>query len=100
MIGILNKITLSKEQLKKYIIYTRKNISQKLGDVNKEKICKFNAEIRKESENIGGLAIAVRVRHLKSLLRIAEAPSKMCLRENVRNEDVDSPIQMTLDSFL
>ena len=52
MIGIQNKITLSKEQLKKYIIQARKNISQKLGDANKEKIYKINAEIRNESENV------------------------------------------------
>ena len=93
-----NLETLSQEQLKKYIIYARKNITPKLGDVNKEKIGKFYAEIRKESENVGGLTIAVR--HLESLLRIAEAHSKMCLRENVRNEDVDFSIQMVLDSFL
>ena len=70
----------------------------KLGDVNKDKISKFYAEIRKESESVGGLSIAVR--HLESLLRIAEAHSKMCLREQVRNEDVDFSIQMVLDSFL
>ena len=90
--------TLSQEQLKKYIIYARKYIVPKLGDVNKDKISKFYAEIRKESDSVGGLTIAVR--HLESLLRIAEAHSKMCLREQVRNEDVDFSIQMVLDSFL
>ena len=89
---------LSQEQLKKYIIYARKYIYPKLGDVNKDKIGKFYSEIRKESESVGGISIAVR--HLESLLRIAEAHSKMCLRENVRNEDVDFSIQMVLDSFL
>ena len=94
-----NKLeTLSQEQLRKYIIYARKYIVPKLGDVNKDKISKFYAEIRKESESVGGLSIAVR--HLESLLRIAEAHSKMCLREQVRNEDVDFSIQMVLDSFL
>jgi len=89
---------LSQEQLKKYIIYARKYINPKLGEVNKDKIGKFYSEIRKESESVGGISIAVR--HLESLLRIAEAHSKMCLRENVRNEDVDFSIQMVLDSFL
>ena len=90
--------TLTQEQLRKYIIYARKYVVPKLGDVNKDKISKFYAEIRKESESVGGLTIAVR--HLESLLRIAEAHSKMCLREQVRNEDVDFSIQMVLDSFL
>ena len=89
---------LSQEQLKKYIIYARKYVVPKLGDVNKDKVSKFYSEIRKESESVGGLSIAVR--HLESLLRIAEAHSKMCLREQVRNEDVDFSIQMILDSFL
>ena len=94
-----NKLeALSQEQLRKYIIYARKYVVPKLGDVNKDKIGKFYAEIRKESESVGGLSIAVR--HLESLLRIAEAHSKMCLREQVRNEDVDFSIQMVLDSFL
>ena len=75
-----NKLeTLTQEQLKKYIIYARKYVLPKLGDVNKDKISKFYSEIRKESESVGGLSIAVR--HLESLLRIAEAHSKMCLRE-------------------
>ena len=89
---------LSQEQLKKYIIYARKYVVPKLGDVNKDKVSKFYSEIRKESESVGGLSIAVR--HLETLLRIAEAHSKMCLREQVRNEDVDFSIQMILDSFL
>ena len=94
-----NKLeSLSQEQLRKYIIYARKYIVPKLGDVNKDKIGKFYSEIRKESESVGGLSIAVR--HLESLLRIAEAHSKMCLREQVRHEDVDFSIQMDLDSFL
>lgn len=90
--------TLSQETLKKYIIYARKNIQPKLTDVNKDKVGKFYAEIRKESESVGGISIAVR--HLESLLRISEAHCKMCLREQVRGEDVDFAINMMLESFL
>ena len=94
-----NKLeTLSQETLKKYIIYARRKYKPKLNDINKEKIAKFYSEIRKESESAGGIAIAVR--HLESLLRIAEAHSKMCLREQVRSEDVDFAIGMMLESFL
>ena len=89
---------LPQETLKKYIMYARKYIQPKLNDLNKNKVSKFYADLRKESELVGGLSIAVR--HLESLLRIAEASAKMQLREIVRSDDIDFAIQMMLESFL
>ena len=54
--------------------------------------------MRKESEVSGGINIAVR--HIESIIRMAEAHAKMHLRENVRDEDVDVSISVMLDSFI
>ena len=64
------KDQISQELLKKYIMYARKYTTPKLTDLNKNKVAKFYAELRKESDLVGGIPIAVR--HLESLIRIAE----------------------------
>ena len=66
--------------------------------VDKEKITKFYTTLRKESEISGGINIAVR--HIESIIRMAEAHAKMHLRENVRDDDVDVAISVMLDSFI
>lgn len=93
-----NKEKISQELLKKYIMYARKYIHPKLSDLNKNKVSKFYAELRKESEIVGGMSIAVR--HLESLLRMAEAHARMHLREYVRADDIDLAIKVMLESFL
>jgi len=65
-----NKELISQELLRKYIMYARKYINPKLSDLNKNKVAKFYSELRKESDLVGGIPIAVR--HLESLIRIAE----------------------------
>jgi len=84
--------------LKKYIIYARKYCHPKLSDINKEKVSSFYADIRRESNVVGGIPIAVR--HIESVLRMAEAHAKMHLRDYVRSDDIDHAISMLLDSFL
>lgn len=93
-----NKECLTQEVLRKYIMYARKYVQPKLSELNKNKVSKFYAELRRESEIVGGISIAVR--HLESLLRIAEAFAKMQLREIVRSDDIDFAIQIMLESFL
>jgi DNA replication licensing factor MCM2 len=84
--------------LRKYIMYARKYIHPKLSDLNKNKISKFYADLRKESEMVGGITIAVR--HLESLIRMAESHAKMHLRDYVRHDDIDVAIKVMLESFL
>ncbi len=92
------KDVISQELLKKYIMFARKFINPKLSDLNKNKVSKFYSELRKESESIGGITIAVR--HLESLIRISESHAKMHLREHVRADDIDLAIKVMLESFL
>jgi DNA replication licensing factor MCM2 len=54
--------------------------------------------MRKESSVVGGIPIAVR--HIESVLRMAEAHAKMHLREYVRSDDIDIAIKIMMESFL
>jgi DNA replication licensing factor MCM2 len=47
---------------------------------------------------VGGIPIAVR--HIESVIRMAEAWAKLHLRDYVRSDDIDNAIEMLLDSFL
>jgi DNA replication licensing factor MCM2 len=89
---------ISQDTLKKYIMYARKCIHPKLNDVDKEKISDFYSAIRKYSSSVGGIPIGIR--HIESMLRMAEAHAKMHLREYVRSDDIDLAIKMLLESFL
>ena len=92
------KEILSQEKLKKYIIYARKYIKPKINNINKDKLVNFYTKIRKENEACGGLKISTR--HFESLIRIAEAHSKIFLRNQVNNQDIDFSIQLFLELFL
>lgn len=89
---------LDQELLKKYIIYARRYVRPKLNEIDKEKVTSFYADIRKESSVVGGIPIAVR--HIESVIRMAEAHAKLHLRDYVRSDDIDVAIEMLLDSFL
>ena len=86
------------ELLKKYIIYARRYIHPKLNEIDKEKVTQFYADIRREASVVGGIQIAVR--HIESVLRMAEAHAKIHLRDYVRSDDIDMAIEMLLESFL
>ena len=90
--------TIPQDLLRKYIMYSRKYVSPKLNEVNKNKVTKFYSELRKESDIQGGIPIAVR--HLESIIRISEAHAKIHLRDFVRNDDIDVAIKIMLESFL
>ena len=85
--------------LKKYIQYARATCRPVLrGNIDQEKIASLYSALRRESTNSGGVPIAVR--HIESMMRMAEAHAKMHLREHVREDDVDASIQMMLTSFI
>lgn len=54
--------------------------------------------MRQQAAIAGGIPIAVR--HVESILRIAEAHAKMHLREQVRHDDVNVAIRVMLSSFI
>ena len=42
----------------------------------------------------------IAVRHIESIMRMAEASARMHLREHVREDDIDMAIKVVLSSFL
>ena len=45
-------------------------------------------------------SIPITVRHIESIIRIAEAHARMHLREYVHSDDVDMAIRVMLESFI
>lgn len=89
---------IDQEKLRKYIIYARRYCHPRLSEIDKEKVTQFYADIRRESNVVGGIAIGVR--HIESVLRMSESHAKMHLRDYVRGDDIDQAINMLLESFL
>merc|ERR1712244_74589 len=95
----LNSINLSQETLKKYILFCKTTCQPKLDNIDREKIAEFYSDLRQKSmSSPGGIPIAVR--HIESILRLAEARAKLHLREYVRSDDVDMAIRIMLESFI
>merc|ERR1719322_423352 len=86
------------ELLKKYIIYAREKINPKLHQMDQEKVAKMYSDLRRESMQTGSIPITVR--HIESMIRIAEAHAKMHLREFVSEDDVNMAMRVMLESFI
>merc|ERR1719473_876248 len=84
--------------LKKYLIYAKRHYKPKLGKIDQDKITQFYADIRRESNVVGGIPIAVR--HIESLIRMSEGHAKLHLRDEVITNDINVAIEMLLDSFI
>lgn len=86
--------------LRKYIQYARTNVKPVLrsSTFDQEKVASLYVALRRESAASGGVPIAVR--HVESIMRMAEAHAKMHLREYVRDDDIDASIKMMLESFV
>ena len=79
-------------------MYAKRVIHPKLSEVDKDKVTKFYADIRQQSNTVGGIPIAVR--HIESVLRMSEAYAKIHLRDYVRTEDIDFAVRMLVESFI
>eukprot|EP00934_Nitzschia_sp_Nitz4_P006353 Nitzschia sp. Nitz4//scaffold46_size129759//88941//92009//NITZ4_003514-RA/size129759-processed-gene-0.75-mRNA-1//-1//CDS//3329552634//6343//frame0 len=91
---------IDQELLRKYIQYARTNVRPNLRNnaFDQEKVASLYVALRRESANSGGVPIAVR--HVESIMRMAEAHAKMHLRDYVRDDDMDVAIKMMLESFI
>uniref|UniRef100_H2YWS4 DNA replication licensing factor MCM2 n=1 Tax=Ciona savignyi TaxID=51511 RepID=H2YWS4_CIOSA len=89
---------LTSKLLKKYIIYAKEKVDPKLHQVDQDKIAKMYSELRRESMATGSIPITVR--HIESIIRLAEAHARMHLRSHVNSEDVNTAIRITLESFV
>lgn len=84
--------------MRKYIMYAKEKIKPKLFDLDQEKLARLFADLRRESMATGSYPITVR--HLESMIRMAEASAKMALREYVRADDIDLAIEVAVGSFV
>lgn len=91
---------IDQDLLRKYIQYARTNVRPDLRNnaFDQEKVASLYVALRRESANSGGVPIAVR--HIESIMRMAEAHAKMHLRDHVRDDDMDLAIKMMLESFI
>ncbi|RKP13512.1 MCM2/3/5 family-domain-containing protein [Piptocephalis cylindrospora] len=85
--------------LRKYIHYARERIYPKFGSTDQQdKVATLYADLRRES--LTGGSIPITVRHVESMIRMAEARARMHLRERVRGDDLDVAIRVMLESFI
>jgi DNA replication licensing factor MCM2 len=84
---------LDQDTLRKYIVYARAYVKPELHlSVDTEKISNLYSDLRTQSAISGGVPIAVR--HIESVMRMAQASARMNLREHVRDDDVDLAIKV------
>jgi DNA replication licensing factor MCM2 len=97
---VLKPGIIDQDLLRKYIQYARTNVKPDLrgNAFDQEKVASLYVALRRESANSGGVPIAVR--HIESIMRMAEAHAKMHLRDYVRDDDMDAAIKMMLESFI
>ncbi|XP_031848568.1 DNA replication licensing factor Mcm2 [Nomia melanderi] len=91
-------MSISQDLLRKYIVYAKQNVHPKLTNINQDKVAKLYSQLRQESLATGSLPITVR--HIESIIRMAEASAKIHLRDHVQENDINIAIRMMLDSFI
>lgn len=84
--------------LKKYIQYAKATVRPTLNGIDQEKISEFYSSLRQASMTQGGIPVAVR--HIESILRMAEAHARMRLSNQVSDHDIDMAIGVMLNSFI
>jgi DNA replication licensing factor MCM2 len=93
-----NDLAIPQEMLRKYLVYARENVHPKLQNMDQDKVANIYSKLRQESLATGSLPITVR--HIESMIRMAEAHAKMHLREYVHDDDVNMAVRMMLESFV
>lgn len=86
------------ELLKKYIVYAKEKTHPKLHQMDQDKVARMYSELRRESMATGSIPITVR--HIESMIRMAESHARMHLRDYVNEDDVNMAIRIMLESFI
>ena len=89
---------LTQQQLRKYVAYAKRHCRPALSEADADKIARVYARLRQESAAASGMPVAVR--HLESIIRMAEAHASMHLRDHVDDQDVDAALRVMLGSFV
>lgn len=89
---------LSQDMLRKYVMYAKSHCHPRLthnADINK--LVNIYVDMRKEGSNGG---VPMTVRHIESMIRMAEAHAKMHLRSSCNEDDVNMAVRVMLHSFI
>ena len=89
---------IDQDLLKKYLLYSRLHVNPTISEVDQNKLARFYTEIRREAAASQGVAMTVR--HMESMIRMAEANARMELRDYVMDKDVDFGIATMLETFI
>eukprot|EP01006_Ploeotia_vitrea_P029014 TRINITY_DN61631_c1_g1_i1.p2 TRINITY_DN61631_c1_g1~~TRINITY_DN61631_c1_g1_i1.p2 ORF type:complete len:354 (-),score=62.50 TRINITY_DN61631_c1_g1_i1:1888-2949(-) len=84
--------------LKKYIQYAKSTCRPSLSSIDKNQIVQLYKDLRRESQL--GCGVVMSVRHLESILRLAEAHARMFLRQTVQEVDTNAAIRLFLKCFI
>uniref|UniRef100_A0A0K0DLX4 DNA replication licensing factor MCM2 n=1 Tax=Angiostrongylus cantonensis TaxID=6313 RepID=A0A0K0DLX4_ANGCA len=84
--------------LRKYILFARDKCHPTLDQKYSEKLASVFAQMRKQSMATGSVAITVR--HVESMIRLAEAHAKVYLRSYVNDDDIQAATRIMLESFI
>uniref|UniRef100_A0A672FXN0 DNA replication licensing factor MCM2 n=1 Tax=Salarias fasciatus TaxID=181472 RepID=A0A672FXN0_SALFA len=84
--------------LRKYILYAKERVHPKLNQMDQDKVARIYSDLRRESMATGSIPITVR--HIESLIRLAEAHAKLHLRDHVLEDDVNMAVRVALESFI
>ncbi|MEM4896181.1 MAG: Minichromosome maintenance protein MCM, partial [Ignisphaera sp.] len=82
------------ETLRKYIAYARKYIKPVLTEEARKMLESFFIEMRRRSLETPESPIAITARQYEALIRLAEAHSKMALKNEVTEEDAAEAIRL------
>lgn len=96
--ALIDELAIPQEMLKKYIVYARENIHPKLQNMDEDKVANIYSQLRQQSFETASLPITVR--HIESMIRMAEAHARIHLREYVSDDDVSMAVRMMLESFV
>ncbi len=88
----------SQSVLKKFIRFAKSSYRPEITNIDTDRVIDTYAEVRRLSDQSGGIPIAVR--HIESIIRISEAHAKAHLRNMVTDEDMRFGIMMLLESFI
>ena len=94
-----NNSALSPLLFKKYLLYAKRHIRPKISEIDMDKVSRMYPELRQASRSSTG-SLPITVRHVESIVRIAEARARIHLREWVRGEDLDFAMSTLLQSWL
>ena len=102
--GGIEATPISRDLLRKYIEYARRNIHPILSPEAKERLLEFYLQLRTKSKEVSDAntkvpTIAITPRQLEALVRLSEARAKIALKETVSREDAERVIQLFKNSY-